>query len=125
MKATFYNVVVVRDAHFHIPRQVSGWELPILQEIYGEGQIEIGEEVVRDIPDVDMTSERARLERLYRIEEETKTPYVDVVYGRGPAGAKALAQAIKQYTSHAAVEEEEEEAPPAPRRGRPPKAVEA
>lgn len=115
MKATFYNVLVVRDPNFHIPRQVSGWELPILQEIYGDGAIEVGEEVQREVPDVDFTSERARLERVYGVEGESKTPYVDVVYGRGPAGAKALQKAVQQYT------EGEEAAQVKRGPGRPPK----
>lgn len=115
MKAKFYNVLVVRDANFHTPRQVSGWELPILQEIYGEGSIEVGDEFVNDIPDVDPASERARLERLYR-QDESKTFYVDVVYGKGPGGLKDLTKAIHMFT---------EGAEDAPRRGRPPKAVEA
>lgn len=115
MKATFFNVLVVRDPNFHIPRQVSGWELPILQEIYGEGAIEVGEEVKRDIPEVDFTSEWARLERVYGVEEESKIPYVAVVYGRSRQGADALQKAVQHY-SDTEVQ--------APRRGpgRPPKA---
>lgn len=94
MKAEFYNVTIVRDAHFHIPRQASGWELPILQEIFGEGAVEVGDSFVRDIPEVDVRSEHARLSRLYKHEEESKVPFVEIVYGRGPAGLKQLEKAI-------------------------------
>jgi hypothetical protein len=95
MRALFYNVNVIRDANFHIPRLVSAWELPILQEIYGEGSIEVQAEEQRDIPDIDVASEKARLERHYKVEEDSKIPFVEVVYGRGPAGIKALEKAIK------------------------------
>lgn len=114
MRALFYNVTVVRDANFHIPRTVSAWELPILQEIYGEGAVEVKDEVQRDVPDVDIASEKARLERYYKAEEDSKIPFVEVVYGRGPACLKALEKAVK------AAEVEEKRGP-----GRPPKSAEA
>lgn len=114
MRALFYNVNVIRDANFHIPRSVSAWELPILQEIYGEGAIEVKGEEQREIPEVDVASEKARLERLYKTEEESKIPFVEVVYGRGPNCLRALEKAIKQS------EVEEKRGP-----GRPPKEASA
>jgi hypothetical protein len=110
MKALFYDILVVRDANFQIPRLASAWELPILIEIYGEGNVVISGEVQREVGDVDIASEKARLERLYKTEEDSKIPFVEVVYGRGPSCLKALEKAVKQ------AEVEEKRGP-----GRPPK----
>lgn len=90
---TFYTIVVIRDATLHIPRTVSGWELPVLNEVFGEGNIEIKEEFTREFATPDIEPEKARLERMYG-KDETQIPYVEVAYGRGPACMKALAKAI-------------------------------
>lgn len=92
----WYQVIVVRDATLHIPRQVSAWELVILQEVFGEGNVEIKQEFHRPFEAPDVEIERSRLERLYGVEDQTKIPYVDVAYGRGPSGLKALSRAIAQ-----------------------------
>lgn len=109
MNYLHYDILVVRDANFQIPRLASAWELPILIEIYGEGNVVISGEVQRDMPEVDVASEKARLERLYKVEEDSKIPFVEVVYGRGPNCLKALEKAVKQAA-------EEKRGP-----GRPPK----
>lgn len=97
MKTLFHEVCVVRDPNFHIPRQAAQWEIPILQEIYGEGHVEVGKEYEFDFTKFDgVESEHARLSAIYGKEEDSKIPFVEVVYGRGPAGMKALAKAIEQ-----------------------------
>lgn len=97
MKTLFHEVCVVRDPNFHIPRQAAQWEIPILQEIYGEGQVEVGKEYEFNFAKYDgVESEHARLSAIYGKEEDSKIPFVEVVYGRGPAGLKALGKAIEQ-----------------------------
>lgn len=98
MKYTFYNVMIVRDAHFHIPRKCAGWELAILQAVHGEPQVEIGEEFVHEMQEVDIASEKARLERIYKKDEETKQPFVEMVYGSGHNLTRALTKAVADYT---------------------------
>lgn len=94
MKYRFYNVLIIRDAHFHIPRVVSEWELPILEAVHTEQNVEKGEEFEREMGVIDVASERARLERLYKRDEETKDVYVEAVYGKGSNCLKGLQRAI-------------------------------
>lgn len=109
MKVLFNDLLIVRDPNFHIPRKAPQWEIPVLQEIYGQGEVVIGEEFEHEMSFTDIPSEFARLANVYGREEDSKIPYVEVVYGRGPAGVKAFEKAVRQ----AAVTEV--------RRGRPPK----
>lgn len=113
----FYRVSIARDPNVLIVKEVLSWEVPILQEMYGEGSVEIGEEVTRDADGVPTESaeEMARLSRTYGQDQETKVPFVEIVYGRGPAGVKALQRSMDA----ARVDDE-----PKVRRGRPPKVAE-
>ena len=95
MKYVFYNVLIVRDANFHIPRVCAAWELPILQEIHGEAEVIVGDEIQVERDHVEAAGEKARLERLYKVEEDSKIPFVEVTYGRGQMCLKALEKAIK------------------------------
>lgn len=40
MKILLCNLLVVRDPTTKIPRSVPAWELPILEVMYGEGNLE-------------------------------------------------------------------------------------
>lgn len=91
---TFYRVIVTRDANTKIPKDVSPWELQVMSEALGE--VEIVEEFVREFAVPEAGPERARLERVYGNEPETKVPYVEIAYGRGPLCDRALAKAIAQ-----------------------------
>lgn len=92
----FHEVLVTRDANTIIPRQVSGWELAVLEEIYPDGNVNITNEFVRvmELPEVD--GEMARLTRIYGSDEESKVPFAEIVYGRSSNGLRALKRAMEQ-----------------------------
>lgn len=108
------EVLVNRDANTIIPRQAWPWELPILEELYGSGSVVVSNEFDREFDIPETEQELARLTRLYGSEEESKIPYVEVVYGRSTNGMRQLQRAIAQ-----SVAEEEGEAKRGP--GRPKK----
>jgi hypothetical protein len=110
----FHNVLVTRDANTIIPKQVSAWELAVLEEMYGEGSIVVSDEVVRELAVPDVEPEMARLARIYGTEEDSKTPFVEIVYGRSTNGLRQLKKAIEQ-----SIADEEGEAKRGP--GRPKK----
>lgn len=92
----FHEVLVTRDANTIIPRQVSGWELAVLEELYPDGNVQSIREFVRekDLPEV--SEEMARLTRIYGSDEESKVPFVEIVYGRSSNGMRQLQRAMEQ-----------------------------
>lgn len=92
----FHDVLVTRDANTIIPRQVSGWELAVLEEIYPEGNVQSVNEFgrARELPDA--AEEMARLSRIYGSDEESKVPFAEIVYGRSSNGLRQLERAMKQ-----------------------------
>lgn len=110
----FHEVLVTRDANTIIPRQVAAWELPVLQELYPDGNVQVIGDIHREFDMPDLEPEMARLSRMYGADEETKTPFVEITYGRSAIGMKQLKRAMEQ-----SVVEEEGEAKRGP--GRPKK----
>lgn len=104
-----HDILVTRDANTIIPKQVTGWELPIFEELYGD--VQITGEVVRDLTLPDPESEMARLTRIYGVEEESKTPIAEIVYGRSVNGLRQLKKAMEQ-----SLEVEEKRGPGRPKK---------
>jgi hypothetical protein len=97
-KMTVRNVMVtvVRNESTKIPKIVRPWEVPILEDIHGAENILIGGAVEKEIDELpDAQDEYARLEQAYGMNGDTKNPYVQIVYGNGRAGVKALEEAIE------------------------------
>jgi Zn-dependent M32 family carboxypeptidase len=98
--------MIKRDTQTTHNRAVPPWEIPILEMIFGEGNVEqtgIFEEVVntgpngeepRDYPEA--TEEYDRLVQRYKKDPETKLEIVAEVYGQSRKGIKALAEAIEE-----------------------------
>lgn len=82
-----------------IVRHVAEWELPVLEEVFGEGNVvKIGEKLHQaDAPDAGQ--EYARLEGAYKKPPgDTAVPYVETVYGSGTRGKRQLEKAIAEAT---------------------------
>jgi len=105
----FLKVIVVRHMFEKIPTVVAPWEIPILQEVYGETSVlttsgmplwdaENGEtndtETVMVEREIKAGEEYARLERKYGIHPEEKTPFVRLVFGS--ARERKLDQVIRK-----------------------------
>lgn len=96
----YAQVRVARDpTAATIVRDVAEWELPVLEEVFGEGNVQkLGERLIqRDAPDAD--AEYERLVGCYKQPPgEAAVPYVETVYGSGSRGKKAIAKAIAEAT---------------------------
>ena len=94
----YAQVRVARDpTAATIVRDVAEWELPVLEEVFGEGNVQhIGEHLIqREAPDAD--AEYARLEAAYKKPPgEAAVPVVETVYGSGSRGKRAIAKAIAE-----------------------------
>ena len=117
MKILLCSLQVVRDPTLKVPRTVPAWELPILEAMYGEGNLEDVQQHEGEVDQIlDPEQEMDRLIRVYGRDKETKVPNAELAYGRGPAGVRVLAASMKA----AVIDSDGEDAPK--RRGRPPKA---
>jgi hypothetical protein len=97
-KITVRNVMVtiVRDTMTTIPKIVRPWEVPMLEEIHGQEQVLVNGAVEKEIDELpDAQEEFDRLVQTYGTNGDTKNPYVQIVYGNGRAGVKALEEAIE------------------------------
>jgi hypothetical protein len=95
MRIRHFRCLVVRDAMMKIPRQGPAWELPILEAIYGEGNLEDVEELETEAPEpIPPEDELARLSKAYGREKRNDgsagESWASIAYGRGSVGVKAL-----------------------------------
>ena len=121
MKVQLCSLIVVRDPLMKVPRTIPAWELPILEAMYGQGNLEDVSFFVGEVDHVlppDEEFDRLCKSKVYGSDKEVNLPFAQVVYGRGSVGVQKLAQAMQ-----AALATDEEEAPK--RRGRPPKSEQA
>lgn len=92
---TFEKVLVTRnEAHKQMVR-VPKWEIPILQAIHGQNNVNVtGEKTLlkRAVPEPG--AERDRLILKYGKDREMNMTFVEIVYGNGARGVEQLAQAI-------------------------------
>lgn len=100
MRIRYFRCCVVRDAMMKIPRQGPVWERPVLEAIYGEGNLEDVEEFEADVPEpLSPKDELARLGKVYGREKRgdgsAGNYWADIVYGRGPVGVKDLSESMK------------------------------
>jgi hypothetical protein len=93
----FTNVKVKRDTNTVYNRSVPEWEVPVLEFIFEDGNVErLGTfgEVARDYPAPAV--EFDRLVRSYGADPQSGIPYVASVYGQASAGVRALGRAIEE-----------------------------
>jgi len=93
----FTQIVIERDPMTKIPKMAAAWEVPVYRSQYGDEKVEILSDAIEmqisELPDAN--EEYIRLRDVFGIEPDTKQSHVDLVYGRGRAGVKALEEAIQ------------------------------
>lgn len=93
----YVQLKIVRDTNTVYPRSVPEWEVPVLEFIFEEGNVQRTgsfEKVTHsDYPDA--SAEFDRLMRAYGADPQSGVPYVAAVYGNASAGIRALAKAIE------------------------------
>ena len=90
-------VKIVRDAQTAvISKSVAPWEVPVLEMIYGEGNIqETGKYDFDGKDDIDPAAEYDRLTKAYGSDPADDTPFVASVYGQGRIGLRELTKFIE------------------------------
>jgi hypothetical protein len=98
MKATVQKVIIDRDLVLKVSKRPWLWEIPVIQEKYGDGGVQLLDEVeveVEGLPDA--SEEYARLAMAHGGtggNGSVNSTYVELAYGRGKAGVDALRKAI-------------------------------
>lgn len=94
----YERVKIKRDTQTTHNRAVPPWEIPLLEFIFEEGNVEpLGEyEEVTDRDYPDPAEEYDRLVARYKKDSETKMEVVRAVFGQGRLGIRALAKAIEE-----------------------------
>jgi hypothetical protein len=92
-----YEVIkITRDTNTVYSRAVPQWELPILEFIFGEGNVvptDKFEKAPRDYPEA--RDEYERLSKKYGTDKETGTDFVATVYGSSRIGIREIGKAIE------------------------------
>jgi hypothetical protein len=119
-------VKVKRDTNTVHNRAVAPWEIPILEFLFEEGNIERLDEfeaVAGEYPDA--TKELDRLVRCYGADPKSGVPYANSVYGNARAGVRSLQKLIDDAKIEDAAETTAPTPAPVRKRGRPARAVES
>ena len=94
----YVKVLIKRDTNTTYNTSVPAWEVPVLEFIFEDGNIQLTAEVedvpARDYPDA--AFEFDRLTRAYGADPQSGVAYVASVYGQASAGVRALAKAIAE-----------------------------
>lgn len=96
----YERVKIKRDLNTVHNRAMPPWEIPMVEYIFDEGNVEpIGEfsEVDGEYPEA--SKELDRLIRCYGTDPKSGVPYANSVYGNARAGVKALAKMIEEAKS--------------------------
>jgi hypothetical protein len=91
----YERVMVKRDTNTVHNRAVAPWEIPILEFLFDEGNIERTDEfeaVSGEYPDA--AKELDRLVRCYGSDPKSGVPYANSVYGNARAGIRSLQKLI-------------------------------
>jgi hypothetical protein len=91
----YERVKVKRDTNTVHNRAVAPWEVPVLEFLFEEGNIEhtdVYEEVSGEYPEA--ANELDRLVRCYGADPKSGVPYANSVYGNARAGVRSLQKLI-------------------------------
>ncbi len=119
----YERVKVKRDSNTVHSKDVAPWEVPVLEFIFEQGNVEptgLFVEVDREYPDA--AREFDRLTKCYSSDPQSGVPYVASVYGNAGVGVRALRKAIEDAAEQdeAAKEEKVQAHAPARKRSRQP-----
>lgn len=117
----YERVKVKRDTNTVHNRAVAPWEIPVLEFLFEDGNVErtgTFEEVQGEYPGA--ANELDRLVRCYGSDPKSGVPYANSVYGNARAGERSLAKLIEDARSEDEAAAEEKAPIPAPttKRGR-------
>jgi hypothetical protein len=98
MKASVQRLIIDRDLVLKPSKKVWMWEIPVLQEKYGEDRVrllDVVEQEVKVLPDA--ATEYPRLAVMHGTDSGDagrNISYAELAYGRGKAGLNALQKEI-------------------------------
>jgi len=94
MKVLVQNVIIDRDMVLKPSKKVWMWEVPVLQEKYGDGRVRLLDAVEKEVKELpDAVSEFPRLARCHGTDSGdtgSRLSYAELAFGRGKAGYAAL-----------------------------------
>jgi hypothetical protein len=94
MKVLVQKVIIDRDMVLKPSKRIWMWEVPVLQEKYGDGKVRLLDAVEKEVKELpDAVSEFSRLANCHGTDsgdQGTNVSYVEMAYGRGKAGYAAL-----------------------------------
>jgi hypothetical protein len=91
------TVKIKRDTNTVYNVTVPVWEIPVLEFIFEDGNVEVLDmpvEIEREFPDA--RAEFDRLTRCYGADPQSGVPFVASVYGNAGTGVRALREAISK-----------------------------
>lgn len=92
----YENVRIQRDTNTIYQRAVPPWEIPILEFVFGEGNVvPLGTYTQAPYPYPEPAAEHQRLSLRYGVDRETKTDFVATVYGASRIGIREIGKAIE------------------------------
>lgn len=99
MKVVVQNLVVDMDMVTKVGKQVWSWEVPVLEAKYGGGKVRLQDTAEIEIQALpDPAEEYQRMGRAHGKDSGdggTNMSFVELAYGRGVVGLKALAKEVK------------------------------
>lgn len=92
----YERVKITKDTNTIYNRAVPPWEIPILEFVFGEGNVvPLGVFEVAPIDAPTAAEEHQRLSLKYGIDKETGTDFVAVVYGASRIGIREVGKAME------------------------------
>lgn len=93
----YERIKVKRDDYTTYNKPVFPWEVPVLEYMFGEGNVErLNEFETSDAPYPDAREEFFRLEKAYGSDPDTHISFACSVYGQAATGINALRRAITE-----------------------------
>jgi len=116
----YVKIKVVRDINAQMPTMATPWEIPVLEYVFGQGNVQSNGEFHRVVKDADTAypaagAEFDRLMRRYGSDPESGIPYVVSVYGSARNGIEALQRAIDEARKADTAAERKTPVPAAPK----------
>lgn len=111
----YERVKVKRDLNTVHNHAVAPWEIPVLEVIFEDGNVEPLDEFVesgREYPDAQREFER--LVKAYGSDPQSGVPYAAITFGNASAGVRALRKLIDDAKAADAVAAQEKAPVPAP-----------